>query len=280
MAESNTPLVSVIIPAYNSALYIAETIDSVLAQTYKNWECIVVDNGSTDSTKHIVAAYVLKDKRIQYHYCKQNGVSFARNLAVKLSKGVYILPLDSDDKIGATYLEKAIHVIEGDPKLKLVYCDAELFGASTGKWILPTFDLKNMLIENSIFCSALYRKSDFEAVNGYNENMKEGFEDWDFWIKLLKDGSKVNKIPEILFYYRIRKNSRNTILDNEKQLRLRKQIYLNHKEVYDKQFELHELIYSLYLANTQVEKLKNTKDLKLGKMILNPLRSLKNIFFK
>lgn len=278
MSEIQPIVVSIIIPAYNSGNFIAETLETVLAQTLTNWECIVVDNGSTDATKQVVDAFVLKDKRIQYHYCEQNGVSYARNLAVKLSSGKYILPLDSDDKIGETYLDKAVAVMENDPSLKLVYCDAELFGAAKGKWILPEYSLKKMLIENTIFCSALYRKSDFEATGGYNENMKEGFEDWDFWIKMLKDGSHVHKIPEILFFYRIREESRNNVLDTEKQVRLRKQILQNHRAVYEEHFQLHELLHDLYLTHTDLSKLKNTPEFRIGTYLLKPLRLIKKIF--
>ena len=93
MSENIAVNVSIIIPAYNSAVYIAETLNSVIAQSFTNWECIIVDNGSTDKTKQVVENFVSKDKRFQYHSCEQNGVSFARNLAVEKSRGKYILPL-------------------------------------------------------------------------------------------------------------------------------------------------------------------------------------------
>ena len=221
--------VSIIIPAYNYANYIGECLDSVISQTFKDWECIIIDNGSTDNTAEILKTYTNKDNRIKYHFTDQKGVSLARNFAVSLSLGTFILPLDADDKISSSYLEKALVIMDKNPEISLVYCDAILFGSVNKKWILPDFNYKSMLIENSIFCSALIKKTEFVAVNGYNTNMVEGFEDWDFWIKYLANDKKVIKINEPLFYYRIKKNSRNSVLDREKQLRLRTQMYNNHK---------------------------------------------------
>jgi glycosyltransferase involved in cell wall biosynthesis len=277
MSEMNSVKISVIIPAYNAEEFLSETLRSVLAQSISEWECVIVDNGSIDGTKRIAEGFVKQDTRFKYHFCEQRGVSFARNLAVSLSKGKYILPLDSDDKIGTSYLEKGIRKLEEDSNLKLVYCDAELFGASQGKWILPPYSLKELLIENSIFCSAIYRKTDFEQTKGYNENMHEGFEDWDFWIRMLKDGSMVYKIPETLFYYRIRKNSRNNVLDKEKQLRLRKQIFLNHEELYLNTFKMYELIYLLHVANSENSQLKHSFELKIGALFIKPFRFLKKL---
>lgn len=277
MSETTSILVSVIIPAYNSEKYLIETLQSVAAQTLKQFECIVVDNGSTDQTREIVQSFVTHDARFSYHYCEQNGVSFARNLAVSLSKGKYILPLDSDDKIADTYLQKAANILENNRDIKLVYCNAELFGAAKGKWNLPDYNFKNLLIQNSVFCSSMFRKVDFLTTKGYNENMKEGFEDWDFWIGYLDLHSKVHKIEEVLFYYRIRKHSRNNILDSEKQLRLRKQIYSNHKDVYNKLFSIPELTYTLYLNLAECKQIKESPEFKLGRFLLKPLRILKKL---
>ncbi len=277
MAVSENKLVSIIIPAYNYGAYIGECLNSVLGQSYPHWECIVVDNGSTDNTAGIVTAYAEKDKRIHYHFTAQNGVSRARNLAVSLSAGQYILPLDADDKIAPAYLEKGLKHLQQHPEIKVVYCDAELFGAASGKWALPEYSLHDLLIENSIFCSALYRRSDFDATGGYNENMKEGFEDWDFWISMLKRGGNVYKIPEVLFYYRIRQASRNSSLDHEKQLRLRQQIYENHRALYDATFRLPDLLFKNNLLAGELKNIKQSGQFKAGKLATAPWRLLRKI---
>ena len=278
MSLTETNKISIIVPAYNYGRYLEECLDSVLRQSHANWECIIVDNGSTDTTRDVATAFTRRDPRFIYHYTEQKGVSFARNLAVTLSTGAYIFPLDADDKIAPTYLEKAVAILAPQAAIKVVYCEAELFGAVSRHWVLPAYSFKNLLIENSIFSSAMYRKADFEAAGGYNENMKEGFEDWDFWIRLLKSGGEVYKISEILFYYRIRPGSRNNSLDRGKQLRLRRQIVENHKEAYEKHFELHELIFDYYTAAKELEAVKRSGSLKLGQGLLRPLQLIKGLF--
>jgi len=277
MNQNTNIIVTVIVPAYNYANFIGECLDSVLSQTFKSWECIVIDNGSTDNTHEIVKSYSNKDGRIKYHYTNQKGVSLARNLAVSLSQGTYLLPLDADDKIDPTYLEKAVNIMNQNPEISLVYCNAILFGSVNKKWILPDFNYKAMLIENSIFCTALIKKNEFLAVNGYNVNMVEGFEDWDFWIKYLANNKKVYKLNDILFYYRIKQHSRNSVLDTEKQLRLRTQIYHNHKDIYHQFFSIPELIYQNYTLSTNYNTLHHSFTYKIGKLLTFPYNFIKKI---
>ena len=277
MNQNTNIIVTVIVPAYNYANFIGECLDSVLSQTFKSWECIVIDNGSTDNTQDIVKSYSNKDGRIKYHYTNQKGVSLARNLAVSLSHGTYLLPLDADDKIDPTYLEKAVNIMNQNPEISLVYCNAILFGSVNKKWILPDFNYKAMLIENSIFCTALIKKNEFLAVHGYNVNMVEGFEDWDFWIKYLANNKKVYKLNDILFYYRIKQHSRNSVLDTEKQLRLRTQIYHNHKDIYHQFFSIPELIYQNYTLSTNYNTLHHSFTYKIGKLLTFPYNFIKKI---
>ncbi len=269
-----------IVPCYNYGRFLNECLGSIQAQTAYGWECIVINNGSTDNTGEVAQTYATKDQRFQYHYTEQKGVSHARNLAVSLAKGQFIMPVDADDKIAPDYLEKAMRVMEQKPDVKVVYCDAGLFGASAGQWSLPPYSFKGLLTENSIFCTALFRKSDFIKAGGYNENMKEGFEDWDFWISMLKDGGEVYKLPEVLFYYRIRPESRNSSISIEKQLELRRRIYENHKAVYEKYFDVPALIFEHYLCNRDINMLKNSANQRVGKLVLGPLRFLKKLFAK
>jgi len=278
MNTTIAPIVSVIVPCYNHGIYLGECFDSILNQTYKNWECIVIDNGSTDNTKQVTESYVQKDKRFKYIYTQQKGVSFARNLGIKNSTGKYILPVDADDKIAPLYIEKAVEVLERKENVKLVYCNARLFGAANKDWILPEFSIKNILIENIIFCSALFRRKDYDQTTGYNEQMVEGFEDWDFWLDLLKNGWDVVKLPEIYFFYRIKKDSRNHNLDVEKQKRLRERIYQNHKELYSEILENAGFVFEFYDLQNKYNVLNNSRDLEVGKKVLSPVRFIKSLF--
>ncbi|MHA4843878.1 glycosyltransferase family 2 protein [Flavitalea antarctica] len=214
--EKHQELVSIIVPCYNHAQFLAEAVESVIAQSYQNWECIIVDDGSNDHTGQVSETFVKSDKRIHYLKKANGGLSSARNYGVQHAVGTYILPLDADDKIHSHYLEAALVAFANDPRVKVVYCDAELFEGKTGKWTLPPFTLRQLARENMIFCSAVYRKVDWVKAGGYDEQLKFGSEDWEFWINILKDGGDVVKLPFVGFFYRIRPESMLRSLDQNK----------------------------------------------------------------
>jgi glycosyltransferase involved in cell wall biosynthesis len=274
---SSSALISVIVPCYNYGRFLAEALNSVALQTHPDWECIIIDNGSTDNTRLIAESFASGDKRFKYIYTSNTGVSAARNRGVAASSGIYILPLDADDSIEPEYLEKALAVITSQPELKAVYCEASLFGIGKGKWNLPAFSMKTMLIENCIFCTALFRKVDFENAGGYSEEMVTGFEDWDFWLKLLKNDTDAYRIPEVLFNYRVRKSSRNNSLSEEQLLNLRRLIYQNHKALYDIYIETPEIIFQLYKVRAAYNSIRFSRDYQFGHGIIKHLRKLKSI---
>lgn len=200
--------VSIIVPCYNQAQFLDECLQSVLNQKYDQWECIIVNDGSPDNTDAVVQKWLEIDSRFQYIKKENEGVSNARNTGIARAKGEFILPLDADDKIATNYLKEALEVFAKDQSLKLVYCKAEKFGEETGKWNLKPFSLEALTSDNMIFCSAIYRKKDWEVIGGYDEKMVEGLEDWEFWISLLKNGGTVFCLDIIGFYYRIKLISR------------------------------------------------------------------------
>jgi glycosyltransferase involved in cell wall biosynthesis len=275
--ENKTSLVSIIVPCYNHGIFIREALQSIQKQTYNEWECIIVDNGSTDNTRKIAEKYSRSDKRFRYIYLQQQGVSKARNIGINNSLGKFILPLDADDKIGSDYLIKAVKVLEKNDSVKIVYCNAELFGALNHKWELPEFTMQNMILENCIFCTAFFRRVDYDKTRGYNEQMIMGFEDWDFWLELLKTGGEVYKIDKTLFHYRIRSESRNSQLDAEKQKFLRKQIYRNHKELIEKYLEIPDVLFEYYTAKESLSKIETSKEYRLGNKIFSVLRKLSSL---
>lgn len=224
-------LVSVIIPCYNLGYFIDETIESVLNQTYKHFEIVIINDGSTDEYTN--------DKINNYNHPKikaittaNQGPSRARNRGIMESSGDYILPLDADDIIAPTYLEEAVKILDENEKIGIVYCEATFFGDKNHKWHLPDYSLENMLIDNSIFNTAVFKKSDFLKTKGYNPNMIYGWEDWDFWLSLLELGVEVYKIPKVLFYYRIRKKSREDVFDEFQKTQMFNTLYDNHKKIY------------------------------------------------
>lgn len=279
-----SPVVSIIIPCYNQSAFLAETLDSVVAQSFGDWECVVVDDGSTDSSLTIARSYVEKDERFSVIEQENQGPAAARNNGIKNTSGKYILPLDGDDIIAPTYIEKAVSFLDSHPNVKLCYCRAEYFGAMSGEWILPVYKYEEMIWQNCIFCSALFRRIDFDMTGGYNENMRGGYEDWDFWLSFLNADSQVFQLPEILFRYRVTKTSR-TYSAEDKSFGLLKQVYSNHQEVYTQYND--ELLYyhckylerrrDLDNAYAAYGRIYHSNAYRLGSLILKPLHWLKQI---
>jgi glycosyltransferase involved in cell wall biosynthesis len=230
------PLISVIVPCYNQAQYLDECLQSVLEQTYQNWECIIINDGSPDHTEEVANDWLNKDSRFSYYKKENGGVSSARNLGIEKAHGAWILPLDGDDKIAERYLELAAK--EFHKNYTLIFCESEFFGIVSEKWILPKYSFNEILFNNIIFCTAFFKKSDFIATGGYDKNLIYGLEDWDFWISLLDSNKQVCKLDYIGFYYRRKEESRDTIInsDKEKILYSENYIYKKHFEKYIQEF--------------------------------------------
>jgi len=227
------PTFSIVIPCYNQQKYLEECLDSVISQSFSDWECIVVDDGSTDQSAEIATRFTHKDSRITYFYQQNTGVSAARNTGICRASGTYILPLDGDDKIGSDYLALALEVFQSKPNTKLVYCEARLFGEVDEYWALPGYGYLELLFQNCIFCAAIYRKQDFLTTAGYDESMKIGYEDWEFLIQFLDKEDLVFQISSIQFFYRQRPKSRNSfILDEQKHQSIIDYIYDKHRQKY------------------------------------------------
>lgn len=262
-----TPLVSIIVPCYNQAQYLEEALQSVLNQTYTNWECVIVNDGSPDNTEEVVKKWIEKDNRFHYIFSENRGVSCARNLGISMSKGELILPLDADDKISNSYLTSSVSEFFYNPNLKLVYCKAEKFGDENGPWILKSFSLRSLAFDNMIFCSALFRKLDWERTGGYDPNMLKGLEDWEFWISLLKNGGKVKCIDEVGFFYRVKESSRQSDLKNESKKELFTYLSIKHADFFVTQ------IGSFMSINDQMNERKKEsyKNLKSKKIAIDVL---------
>lgn len=227
-------LVSIIVPAYNAAKYIEETINSALQSSYSPIEIIIVNDGSIDNTREEVLT--LREKHpetIKYIEQSNSGVAVARNIAIQCANGKYILPLDADDLIDKDYIKKAVEVLENSPEVKVVYGGAKYFGAKKGVWKLPKFSLSLLARRNIIYVSGIYRKEDFLKTDGYCAEI-EGMEDWDFWISMLKTGGKVFFIPDTCFYYRILSDSKRKN-DMKKKRQIVDTLNIRHKDFLEKQ---------------------------------------------
>ncbi|MFI0430081.1 glycosyltransferase family 2 protein [Mariniflexile sp. HMF6888] len=228
--------VSIIVPCYNQADYLNEALQSVLKQTETNWECIIVNDGSTDNSETIAKRWVEKDQRFKYLQQKNSGLCHARNFGIENALGEFVLPLDADDKLGIDYLKLGLEAFNNNGKLKVVYCYAEKFDEDSGLWKLAEFNLFNLSRKNMIFCSAMFRKKDWELVGGYDINMIYGWEDWEFWISLLKKGGEVERIESVQFYYRIKKGSMLREMDFEKSKKMAEYVSVKHADFFVKYY--------------------------------------------
>jgi len=268
-------LVSIIVPCYNQAQYLPDALESVLAQTYSDWECIIVNDSSPDNTEAIAREWCEKDKRFQYIHKKNGGVSSARNVGIKNSSGKFILPLDADDKISVDYLRLAVFEFEKTPDLKLVYGQAEFFGQKDGVWKLWSYSYELLLQLNIIYCSAIYKRSDYEEANGYDELMINGLEDWEFWISLLKSNGKIKLLNETVFYYRIKDVSRNKMINTISERALYDFVFTKHLNTYLEYFDNPIALYAREkFINDELNAIKESRVYKFSNKIIRLKRFL------
>ncbi|WMI69840.1 glycosyltransferase family A protein [Mangrovimonas sp. YM274] len=223
--------VSVIVPCYNQAEYLNQALQSVLEQTYQNWECIIVNDGATDHTESQSKLWTSKDVRFRYFSKTNGGLSSARNFGIERANGSYILPLDADDYLSANYIESCVEEIEGN-RAKLVYGRVERFGIKTGEWKLKPFHYYGLFVANMVYCSAMFHKEDWKKVGGYDETMLKGLEDWEFWIHILNKEDKVVKLDSITFFYRIKEFSMTSLMDKKTELEVKSYVFKKHASKY------------------------------------------------
>lgn len=272
-------------PCYNDGAYIKEAVGSVLDQTYNDLEIIIVDDGSDDDyTKEVIDK--LPDEKIKVYHTKHLRPAGARNYGIQMATGEYILPVDSDDRIEPTYIEKAVKILKDNPQIGVVYCEADLFGERSGKWDLPPYSFETMLLDNIVFVTAMFYKADWEKVGGFNTYMDSGMEDYDFWLSILAMGKEIYQIPEILFHYRIKKISRTTqFLDNSVQVKeIYNRLYDNHEEFYLKnagqyaKILRNALIEQTFLCRRYAYEIEQMKGQKENKKNILANRVIKKIF--
>lgn len=205
-------LVSIIIPCYNSENYIEETIRSVLDQTYKNFELIIADDGSTDRSAEIINSF--QDERIKYLYQKNNGAPAAKNNAIRNAQGAYISFLDSDDLWESGKIEKQVSIID---RFDAVFCDYKIIdenGKLTDQQTMPmVYDpeqAKDQILKGNIILgsssSVIAHRKVIENVGFFSENLTMG-EDWDYWYRIIWHGYQLGFVDEKLVRIRMREGS-------------------------------------------------------------------------
>ncbi|MCI8470041.1 MAG: glycosyltransferase [Clostridia bacterium] len=193
------PLISVIVPYYNSEKYIEQTITSILNQTFPYYEILIIDDGSTEQKSLDKLEEIQKlDKRIKVFHKKNEGLATTRDFGSGKSAETckYLMFLDDDDLIEPTFLECAYWTLETNKEASWAYSDSVGFGTMQYTWN-KYFNSEKLKKENELISEALVRKSDFYLVNGYDLKEKAVNEDWNFWLKLMAKG----KFPVHMSFY-------------------------------------------------------------------------------
>lgn len=198
------PKVSVVIPCYNYGRYLTDAVESVVNQTYQDFEIIIVNDGSTDNTKLVAESLIESYKNYNIVLLNQTNSgqpAITRNHGIAESKGKYILCLDADDKIAPTMIEECVKVLENDASVAIAYTDRMDFDGIDKVVQAGDYNFEKLKYENHISYCALYRREVWEQVGGYRTNVK-GCEDWDFWVAAGIKSYFGKKIPKPLFQYR------------------------------------------------------------------------------
>lgn len=221
MMTTENPLVSVIIPCYNQGRFLPETLNSVRSQSYTSWECLIINDGSTDETEKIALEWQANDSRIKYFAKKNGGLSSARNMGLSHAQGDYIQFLDADDAIHPEKFKLQLESINPSSRYAISYCD---YFASTEKnlnepvrkYLSPIFKTKNYVFELinrwekslSIPCHCFLFSTNMVTENTirFDETIKN-HEDWDFWMNLFRQRPMVSFIPKELAIYRVHSSS-------------------------------------------------------------------------
>lgn len=280
--------VSIVVPCYNQASYLMDALESIQRQTYSNWECIIVNDGSEDETNLVAEKYVKKDARFRYVYQDNKGLPGARNTGLLLATGEFVFSLDSDDMIEPSYIEEILSIFAMHPTAKIVYTQLRFFGAWEGVWDGPAYTYDDFIWYNVLPPCAVYRRTDFLRVGGYNEWMKKGLEDWDFWLKLLTPIDLVWRIDKPLYLYRKRSTNEISLLEiaQKNKREVMSMLYANHQAIYERYKQ--DIIYfhsymqdneqykiELSLLKKELECCKDSKAYRLGKFLLSPFAWLK-----
>jgi glycosyltransferase involved in cell wall biosynthesis len=203
-----TPRVSVIMPVYNAGAYLEQALASVEAQTYRDRELVVVDDGSTEPrTREILEAAAGRDG-VSVHRTENRGPSHARNLAIERARGAYVLPLDADDWLAPTFLERTVPLLDADPSVGVAYTWVGLVGGHHGVWKTGEFTFEALLARCTLHVASLFRRELWADAGGYDPRFVESWEDWDLWLGAVARGWRGACVPEVLVYYRRSATSR------------------------------------------------------------------------
>mgnify|MGYP001577293983 CR=1 FL=1 len=233
MPSLDPPSVSIIMPVYNAGALLDRAIKSVFAQTFRDFELVIVDDGSTDAATRRRLDGLRGQPNVRVHTQANRGPSHARNFAIADAHGHYICPLDADDWLHPRFLEKTAQALDTSPSHAIAHTWVRKVGDHTGVWRTGPFELPVLLARCTLHVTALYRRQVWMTVGGYDAQFKDGAEDWDFWISAASRGYTACELPETLAYYRRTPQSREHLArDPEVAARLMRTLVAKHRALY------------------------------------------------
>jgi glycosyltransferase involved in cell wall biosynthesis len=229
----DVPRVSVVLTCHDLGRYLDEAVDSVLAQTFQDFEILVVDDGSTDGqTTDLLSDYRRPKTRVVR--IENRGLPGARNEGIRRTTGPYVCTLDADDRLERTYFEKAVTVLDRDPSVAFVSHWLRTFGDEEWEWKPESPDFPALLDRNSVNGAALVRRDALVAVGLFDESMRHGCEDWDLWISMVERGLRGVILPEVLFFYRRRPDSMSRMMmEGERHVGLYRYLIEKHRTSFE-----------------------------------------------
>ena len=241
-------LLSVVIPYYNLGKVLPETIESVKASTYQNYEIIIVNDGSTDKQSIEVLNNYRNDEKIRIIDIKNKGLANARNVGAEAANGEFIAFIDADDKIEDTFYSRAIDILHQYNNVSYVYSWVQYFEGNSGVW--PTFNvhIPYLLCANMLAAYTVIRKNDFLNFGKNRIKMEYGMEDYDGWVSLANHGCLGVSIPEKLNLYRVRSDSMSRAFNKKMRIYLYQISRDGHEKIFQKYAKE---IYMLLVTNGQ-----------------------------
>jgi glycosyltransferase involved in cell wall biosynthesis len=200
------PKISVVIPCYNYAKFLPDAVSSICRQTYPNWECLIINDGSPDDTSNVARDIITKYSSYDIKLIEQlnMGQAAARNTGISNSVGDWILPLDADDYFANDLLESSVSLMSSNPEINLISTNLTKFGAETGEWIPNDYSKERILLEDTMPYSSLFMKKLWDQTPyGYTPTIPYGSEDWSFWISCSEIGLTAYRISSSKLNYRI-----------------------------------------------------------------------------
>jgi len=227
----SAPRVSVIVTCFDLGHTLEEALASAWAQTFRDFEVLVVDDGSTDPATRALLGRI-DPARARVLRTENRGLPAARNHGARHAAGEFLCCLDADDRLHEAWLAKAVAALDADPGLAFVSHWLRTFGDEEWDWTPTDCGFPALLDVNTVNGAALVRRAVWEAAGGQDETLREGCEDWDFWIGLVERGHRGAILPEILFHYRRRADSMSRALVGEKHLELYARLIERHPETF------------------------------------------------